>query len=85
VGGGTLTLDIGNQFLVRVSVDGESWNTVLEETRNVRDLSNRGERPLDLNELRGDSSTLYVWIGDSQTQDGWGAWLARLRLEMETG
>ena len=83
--GRTLTLDIGNQFLVRVSADGESWSSVLEETRNIRDLSNRAERPLDLNELRGDGSTLYVWIGDSRTQDGWGAWLARLRLEMERG
>jgi predicted alpha-1,2-mannosidase len=85
VTGGTLTLDIGNQFLVKVSTDGASWHTVLEETQNIRDLSNRQERPLDLNELRGDGRDLYVWIGDSQTQDGWGAWLARLRLEMESG
>jgi uncharacterized repeat protein (TIGR01451 family) len=82
VTGGTLTLDIGNQFLVKVSTDGASWRTVLEETQNIRDLSNRQERALDLNELRGDGRDLYVWIGDSQTQDGWGAWLARLKLEM---
>jgi predicted alpha-1,2-mannosidase len=82
VAGGTLTLDIGNQFLVKVSTDGASWRTVLEETQNIRDLSNRQERALDLNELRGDGRDLYVWIGDSQTQDGWGAWLARLKLEM---
>ena len=55
---------------------------MLEETQNIRDLSNRQERALDLNELRGDGRDLYVWIGDSQTQDGWGAWLARLKLEM---
>ena len=84
VTGGTLTLDIGNQFLVKVSTDGESWRTVLEETRNIRDLSNRQERALDLNELRGDGRDLYVWIGDSLTEDGWGAWLARLRLEMRS-
>jgi hypothetical protein len=85
VTGGTLTLDIGNQFLVRVSTDGENWRTVLEETQNVRDLSNRAERTLDLNELRGDSTVLYVRMGDSQPADGWGSWLARLKLEMQTG
>jgi uncharacterized repeat protein (TIGR01451 family) len=85
VTGGTLTLDIGNQFLVKVSSDGASWRTVLEETQNIRDLSNRQERALDLNELRGAGRDLYVWIGDSQTQDGWGAWLARLKLEMLSG
>jgi hypothetical protein len=82
--GGALTLDIGNQFLVRVSPDGETWRTVLEETQPVRDLSNRRERPLDLNELRDESRTLYLRVEDSQKQDGWGGRLARLRLEMQT-
>jgi hypothetical protein len=81
--GGTLTLDIGNQFLVRVSTDNQTWRTVLEETRPIRDLSNRAQHPLDLNELRGDSRTLYVRIEDSQKDDGWGGWLARLRLELQ--
>jgi hypothetical protein len=91
VTGGTLTLDIGNQYLVRVSTDGENWRTVLdwrtvlEESQNVRDLSNRAERALDLNELRGDSAVLYVRIGDSQPADGWVSWLARLKLEMQFG
>ena len=31
VTGGTLTLDIGNQFLVEVSSDNQTWRTVLEE------------------------------------------------------
>jgi predicted alpha-1,2-mannosidase len=84
IAGGALTLDIGNQFLVRVSPDGTTWRTVLEETQPVRDLSNRTERPLDLNELRGEGRTLYVRIEDSQKQDGWGGWLARLRLAMQT-
>lgn len=82
---GTLTLDIGNQYLVTVSTDGENWRTVLEESQNIRDLSNRAERALDLNELRGNSTVLYVRIGDSQPADGWGSWLARLRLEMQFG
>ena len=71
--GGTLTLDIGNQFLVEVSTDNQSWRTVLQEDAKERDLDNRAERTLGLNELRGAARTLYVRIADSQPQDGWGA------------
>ena len=86
--GGTLALDIGNQFLVQVSTDRQSWRTVLEETRVIRDLSNRDEdvwRELDLATLAGPGETLYLRIADSQPNDGWGAWLARLRLDPELG
>jgi hypothetical protein len=84
VTGGTLTLDIGNQFLVDVSSDNQTWRTVLEEplTGDVG-LTNRAERSLDLNDLRGTSQTLYVRIADAYTTDGWGGWLARLRLEIQ--
>ncbi|MCW2877641.1 MAG: hypothetical protein JWQ95_1741 [Sphaerisporangium sp.] len=80
VTGGSLVLDIGNQFLVQTSTDGQSWRTILEEPNNVRDLSNRGKHTFDLNDLRGTSGTLYMRIGDSQPQDGWGSWLARVTL-----
>jgi hypothetical protein len=83
VTGGTLTLDIGNQFLVQVSPDNQTWRTVLEESlTGDTGLRNRAERNLDLNELRGGSQTLYVRIADAYPPDGWGGWLARLRLEM---
>ncbi|SEG88076.1 alpha-1,2-mannosidase, putative [Nonomuraea solani] len=82
VSGGSLTLDIGNQFLVRVSPDNRTWRTVLQESANVRDLSNRSPRTLDLNELRGTAQTFYLRVEDSQPQDGWGAWLARVRLDL---
>ena len=84
VTGGTLTLDIANQFLVRASTDNATWTTVLEETRPIRDVAlNRAERTLDLNALRGDGRTLYVRLQDSQPDDGWGAWLARLQLDLQ--
>ncbi|MCF6476550.1 glycoside hydrolase family 92 protein [Nonomuraea sp. MG754425] len=76
--GGTLTLDIGNQFLVQVSPDNRSWRTVLQESGNVRDLSNRAERTVDL----GEGRTFYVRLADSRPEDGWGSWLARLRLHL---
>ena len=83
--GGTVTLDIGNQFLVEASTDNQSWTTVLKEDAPVRDLSNRSERTLDLNALRGSSRTLYLRLGDSQPDDGWGGWLARLKLDLQRG
>ncbi|MGW4797989.1 hypothetical protein ACWEPC_36780 [Nonomuraea sp. NPDC004297] len=76
--GGTLTLDIGNQFLVQVSPDNRSWRTVLQESGNVRDLSNRAERTVDL----GEGRAFYVRLADSRPEDGWGSWLARLRLHL---
>jgi hypothetical protein len=85
VTGGTLSLDIVNQFLVQVSADGQNWRTVLEETRPIRDFSNRAWRPLDLDELRGQSRVVFVRVADSQPQDGWGGLLGRLRLEIERG
>ncbi len=84
VTGGSLTLDIGNQFLVQVSTDNQSWRTVLREDANVRDLGNRAERTLGLDEVRGAARTFYLRIADSQPQDGWGAWLARVRLELRS-
>ncbi|MFC7111452.1 NEW3 domain-containing protein [Nonomuraea rubra] len=75
---GSLTLDIGNQFLVQVSPDNQNWRTVLQESANVRDLSNREQRSVDL----GEGRSFYLRIADSRPQDGWGAWLARVRLEL---
>ena len=40
VQGGTLTLDIGNQFLVEASTDNPTWTTVLKEDAQERDLGN---------------------------------------------
>jgi hypothetical protein len=46
-------------------------------------LRNRAWRSLDLNELRGASRILYLRVADSHPPDGWGGWLARVRLQME--
>ena len=35
-------------------------------------------------EVRGAARTFYLRIADSQPQDGWGAWLARVRLELRS-
>ena len=83
VTGGTLTLEIANEFLVDVSTDNATWRTVLRETAQEHDLGNREERTLDLNDLRAGGRTLYVRLGDAKPDDGWGGWLARVRLVME--
>lgn len=56
-----------------------------EETADVRDLSNLADRSFDLNDLRGGAQTLYVRIGDSQPDNGWGGWLGRVKLVMQRG
>jgi predicted alpha-1,2-mannosidase len=78
VTGGTVTLDIGNQFLVETSTDGATFHEVLRETGDVRDLSNLRERSFDL----GGAHTLYVRIGDARPENGWGGWLASVKVQL---
>jgi hypothetical protein len=85
VTGGTVTLDIGNEFRVEASTDGATWRTVLQEPAQIHDLSNLQPRDLDLNDLRAGGHTVYLRIGDAKTDDGWGGWLAHLRLSMSSG
>lgn len=80
--GGSINLDVGNQFLVSTSTDGVNFTTRLSEAAPVRDLSNRAYRSIDLNTARAGGSVVYVRLGDSQPADGWGAWLAHVRLDL---
>ena len=83
--GGTLTLELANEFLVETSTDGTTWKEVLRETTHQHDQDNRAEHTLQLNDLRGGGHTVYVRIGDSFPTEGWGGWLARVKLVMERG
>ena len=85
VQGGALTLELANQFLVETSTDNQTWTTRLREDAPVRDRGNRGKRTLDLNALRDGGRTVYVRLGDSQPDDGWGGWLARVELDLQRG
>jgi predicted alpha-1,2-mannosidase len=86
VANATLTIDMAQQFLAEISADGENWVKALEETRSIRDLSNRQEYEVDLGLLPDQNSEfLFVRIGDSQPGDGWGAWISDLRLDLGTG
>jgi predicted alpha-1,2-mannosidase len=85
VTGGTFTLHMHAEFLVRASTDNEHWTTVLRQEPPLRDGSNDADYTLDLDALRGDSRTLYLRFEDSKPDDGWGAWLSHLRLELERG
>lgn len=82
---GTVTLDIANQYLVEVSSDGEHWTSVLREPDPVMFQTNRAERALSLADLReqagGDGDGLFLRFSDSRPEDGWGGWLAGVRVE----
>ncbi len=65
----------------RPELDARCWRRRGE----IRDLSNRAWRELDLNTLRGQSRTLYLRVADSHPADGWGGWLARTRLALQRG
>ena len=80
VTGGTLTLELGNEFLVEVSSDNSTWREVLRQPTREHDQSNYGPRTLDLTRCAESSSTLYVRIGDAFPTDGWGGWLGRLTI-----
>jgi hypothetical protein len=84
VTGGTMTLKIGNEYVVDVSTDGQTWTTAARESREIHDLSNLGNPPqtIDLAPLLAQGHTIYVRIGDSKPDDGWGGWLADLKLTM---
>ncbi|OLT46146.1 family 43 glycosylhydrolase [Cellulosimicrobium sp. CUA-896] len=84
---GTVTLDIGNQFLVEASSDQETWVEVLRETREERALGNRAERSLDvatlLEQTGSADGSLYLRFRDAFPADGWGSWLRTARLEID--
>lgn len=84
VTGGTLTLHIGNEFVVKASENGTDWQEVLREPNPVHNLSNLADRTLNLTDLRTGNSPLYIRIEDAKPDDGWGGWLGRLTLTMTT-
>ena len=85
VSGGTLTLELANEFVVETSTDGSTWKEVLRQPTPEHDQNNRAEHTLQLNDLRGSGHTVYVRLGDAFPADGWGGWLARVKLVMERG
>jgi predicted alpha-1,2-mannosidase len=86
VTGGTLTIHVGNQFLIESSVDGSSWTTLAREDRPIRDRSlNIADRSFDLNALRGGGHVVYLRLSDSQPADGWGAWWDHVKVTLTRG
>jgi glucuronoarabinoxylan endo-1,4-beta-xylanase len=82
VSGGTIDLDIGNSFVVDSSTNGTTWTNRLTQTPAVTDNSNRAYRSIDVNTARAGGTVVYLRIGDSFPADGWGGWLAHLRLSL---
>ncbi|NUR87142.1 MAG: hypothetical protein HOY71_23925, partial [Nonomuraea sp.] len=82
VTGGSLTVHIGNEFVVRVSPDGQTWRTIATEEREIHNLSNLADRTFDLADVRQSGKPLFVRVEDAKTDDGWGGWLGHLKLAM---
>ena len=70
--GGTVTLSIDNEFVVQASPDGQTWTTVLTESREIRDGSNKADRTVDIAPYLGTDKTVYIRVADSFPQNGWG-------------
>jgi hypothetical protein len=76
---GTLQLDVSNQFKVSLSSNGTAWTKVAEETRDIRDASNRQRLTLDLAPYLN-AGLCFVRVEDSQPSNGWGTSLYELRV-----
>ncbi|ATO85562.1 hypothetical protein ACWT_6147 [Actinoplanes sp. SE50] len=81
--GASVNIDIDNQFLVETSSDNSTWTKILEETRDIRDGSNRAVRTLDLTPALGAGKTVYLRVRDSQPANGWGGRVVRSDLRFQ--
>ena len=79
---GTVTLSIDNEFLVQASSDGQHWTTVLTESREIHDGSNKADRTVDMGPFLGTDKTVYVRVADSFPQDGWGGRVSHVKVTL---
>jgi hypothetical protein len=80
-----VTLSIDNEFLVQASSDGQHWTTVLTETREIHDGSNKADRTVDMAPFLGSDKTVYVRVADSFPQDGWGGRVSHVNVTLNGG
>jgi predicted alpha-1,2-mannosidase len=76
----SVTLSIDEEFVVQVSSDGQNWTTVLQETRQITDGSNKADRTIDITPFLGADKTVYVKVSDSFPQDGWGGRVSHVKV-----
>jgi predicted alpha-1,6-mannanase (GH76 family) len=77
-------LTIDNQYLVDVSPDAKTWTTVLHETEEIRDGSNKADHTIDLTPYLGrdgEQQPVYLRVRDSFPDDGWGGRLLHVAVE----
>jgi glucuronoarabinoxylan endo-1,4-beta-xylanase len=65
VSGGTISVDVDNQYTLATSTDGTTYTT-----RYTAPPTTRVVRTVDLNTARAGSRTVYLRVGDSQPADG---------------
>ncbi len=79
---GTVTLSIDNEFLVQASSDGQHWTTVLTESQEIHDGSNKADRTVDIAPYLGTDKTVYIRVSDSFPQDGWGGRVSHVTVTL---
>lgn len=79
---GTLTLTIGNEYVVSLSKDNSNWTEELRETAIVTDISNLRKQTISLTPYLTNNSTktVYVKLTDAVTSDGWGSFLTHIAV-----
>lgn len=73
-------LDLQNQFEVSLSSDGQNWTVAGKEETHVTDGNNRGIREYDLSGYVNTSNQVYIRVGDSFKEDGWGGIVNKIVL-----
>jgi len=76
-----LNLEVSNQYKLQLSRDNVGWGDVLNETRDIRDGSNRVHWTIGIDAWVALSKTIYVRLSDSQPATGWGARVQRFSVE----
>ncbi|MCD9024578.1 OmpL47-type beta-barrel domain-containing protein [Cohnella silvisoli] len=76
-------LTLANRFEVSLSGDGTNWTVVDAESQPVEGQSNQGERGYSLDDYVNAGGYVYVKIGNSQKNGGWGGMLQKLVLSAQ--
>ncbi|WP_210414703.1 glycoside hydrolase family 76 protein [Microlunatus elymi] len=66
------TLDIDNEYTIEASADGKTWTALAKEDQQIHDGENRAEHTVDLTPYLGIDKVVYLRVGDSFPNDGWG-------------
>jgi glucuronoarabinoxylan endo-1,4-beta-xylanase len=80
--GGTISVEMANQFKVSASTDGRTFTEVLREARPIHDGSNKAFYDFDVASLAKGGKRVYLRFEDPTVADGWGVQVSRVRATL---